>query len=234
MRRFGILLVFVWLAMAGIPAALGDESAPSASPPAAAAPSESDKADTVDIAALMTPGPLGEMALGDPKAPVTVVEYVSMTCPHCARVHKTMFRALKERYIDTGKVYFVLREFPLDPLALAAIMLARCAPADKFFPAVSVMFELQDSWAFVDDPGTALLKVLQPMGFTADSVKKCLADQKVLDGVNWVRDRGEKLFGIKGTPTFFFNGEKQMGELTIEDAEKIIDPLLQAAQHGKS
>jgi protein-disulfide isomerase len=219
MRRYGIPLFLGWLALAAVPQAIGAESA--AAPPPAAAP-----ADTVDVKELMVAGPLGEEALGDPKAPVTVVEYASMTCTHCARVQKTTFKALKTKYIDTGRVYFVLREFPLDPLALAAIMLARCAPPEKFFPAVDVMFELQDNWAFVDDPGTALVKILQPMGFTDASVKTCLSDQKILDGVNWVHDRGEKKFGIRGTPTFFFNGQRQVGELTIEDVDKIIAPML--------
>jgi protein-disulfide isomerase len=91
---------------------------------------------------------------------------------------------------------------------------------------VSVMFELQDSWAFVDDPTTALFKILQPFGYTEDSVKACLDDKKILNGINAVRDRGEKLFGITGTPTFFFNGQRQAGELTIEDIEKTITPML--------
>ena len=219
MRRFGIPLFLGWLALAAVPHAIGAETG--AAPPPAAAP-----ADTVDIKELMVAGPLGEEALGDPKAPVTVVEYASMTCTHCARVQKTTFKELKSKYIDTGRVYYVLREFPLDPLSVAAFMLARCAPPEKFFPTVDVMFELQDNWAFVDDPGTALLKILQPMGFTNDSVKTCLNDKKILDGVNWVRDRGEKKFGIKGTPTFFFNGQRQVGELTIEDVDKIVAPML--------
>jgi len=235
MRRFGIPLFLGWLALAGVSHATAAErgGAPPDAPPADSAPSigpgappPPPDADAVDVKELMVPGPLGEEVLGDPKAPVTVVEYVSMTCPHCARVHMTAFKTLKAKYIDTGRVYFVLREFPLDPLALAAIMLAHCAPAEKFFPVVDVMFELQDNWAFVDDPGTALLKILQPMGFTNDSVKACLADQKVLDGVNWVHDRGEKKFDIKGTPTFFFNGHRQMGELSFDEIEKIITPLL--------
>jgi len=222
MRRFGIPLFLGWLAFAAVPQAIAAESG--AAPPPAAAP-----ADMVDVKELMVAGPLGEEALGDPKAPVTVVEYASMTCTHCARVNKTTFKALKSKYIDTGRVYFVLREFPLDSLARAAIMLARCAPPEKFFPTIDVMFELQDNWAFVDDPGTALVKILQPMGFTNDSVKTCLNDQKILDGVNWVQDRGEKKFGIKGTPTFFFNGQRQVGELTIEDIDKIIAPMLPAS-----
>lgn len=219
MRRFGIPLFLGWLALAAVPQAIGAESG--AAPPPSAAP-----ADTVDVKELMVPGPLGEESLGDPKAPVTVVEYASMTCTHCARVQKTTFKGLKSKYIDTGRVYYVLREFPLDPLSLAAFMLARCAPPEKFFPIVDVMFELQDNWAFVNDPGTAVVKILQPMGFTNESVKTCLSDQKILDGVNWVHDRGEKKFHINGTPTFFFNGQRQVGELTIEDVDKILTPML--------
>jgi protein-disulfide isomerase len=237
MRRFGILVTIGWLAFVGAPQALGAESgaassgetAPTISPgevPAPAPSAEEDKPVTVDVKELMVPGPLGEEALGDPKAPVTVVEYVSMTCTHCARVHQTTFKTLKSKYIDTGKVYFVLREFPLEPLATAAIMLARCAPADKYFPAVSVMFELQNNWAFVDDQMPALLKILQPLGFTEDAFQSCLNDQKILNAVNAVRDRGEKKFGIHATPTFFFNGRREAGELSIEEVEKIFLPML--------
>src|ERR1700674_1813528 len=114
MRRYGIPLFLGWLALAAVPQAIGAESA--AAPPPAAAP-----ADTVDVKELMVAGPLGEEALGDPKAPVTVVEYASMTCTHCARVQKTTFKGLKSKYIDTGRVYYVLREFPLDPLSVATI-----------------------------------------------------------------------------------------------------------------
>jgi protein-disulfide isomerase len=235
MRRFGIFVTIGWLALIGAPQAIGAESG--AAPPAATAPSiapgapatDGDQLPTVDVKALMVPGPLGEEALGDPKAPVTIVEYVSMTCPHCARVHETTIKTLKSKYIDTGRVYFVLREFPLDPLATAAIMLARCAPADEFFPAVGIMFALQNNWAYVDDPMAALFKILQPLGFTEAGIKTCLQNQKILNGVNWVHDRGDKIFGIQGTPTFFFNGQRKSGELSIEEIEKIITPMLPAS-----
>jgi hypothetical protein len=97
----------------------------------------------VDVAELMQPGPLPEKWLGDEKAPVTVVEYASMTCGHCANFHKTVLPYIKEKYIDTGKVRMIMREFPLDPLAAAAFMLARCAPEDKYFDMVSLFFEQQ-------------------------------------------------------------------------------------------
>src|SRR5262245_64372217 len=105
------------------------------------------KADTVSTEELMKPGPLPDIALGAAEAPVTIVEYASMTCPHCAHFHETTFPELKKRFIDTGKVRFIFREFPLDPLAAAGSMLARCAGEGKFFPMVEMLFSQQKSWA---------------------------------------------------------------------------------------
>jgi protein-disulfide isomerase len=171
---------------------------------------------------MMAPGPLGEKALGDPKAPNTVIEYASMTCSHCQRFHAEVYKDFKAKYIDTGKVYFIFREFPLDPLATSAIMLARCGPDDNFFPLVDLLFDHQKEWAFVDDPATALLNLVKQAGFTQDSFKACLTNQKILDGVNAVKDRGAAKFGVDSTPTFFFNGVKKSGEQTLEDIRKIL------------
>ncbi len=165
---------------------------------------------------LMQAGPLGDMALGDPKAPNVMIEYASMTCTHCQRFHTDVYPTLKSQYIDTGKVYFIFREFPLDTLARAAIIVARCAPKERFFPLVDLMFDHQDQWAFVDDPKTALLNLVKQAGFTEDSFNACLTNQQLLDGVNWVQDRAEKLFGVGSTPTFFVNGKKLTGEQTID------------------
>jgi protein-disulfide isomerase len=170
--------------------------------------------------ALMVPGPLGEMTLGDPKAPNTVIEYVSMTCPHCQRFHADVYPEFKKKYIDTGKVYFLLREFPLDPLATAAIVVARCAPKERFFPLVDLMFDHQSDWAFVDNPAQKLLELVKQAGFTQDTFQACLTNQSLLDGVNWVHDRAEKEFGVGSTPTFFFNGKKLTGELALADIDK--------------
>ena len=184
---------------------------PAATPAAASASSD-----------LMTPGPLGDKALGDPKAPNVVIEYASMTCTHCQRFATTVFPDFKKQYIDTGKVYFIFREFPLDPLASSAIMLARCAPEESFFPIVDLLFEHQKEWAFVDDPATALLNLVKQAGFTPDSFKACLTNQKILDGVTAVKDRAAEKLGVDATPTFFFNGKKKPGEQTIEDIQKIL------------
>src|SRR5439155_18141168 len=109
----------------------------------------------VPMAELMLPGPLGDNSLGSPDAPVTIVEYASMTCPHCAHFHETAFPELKKKYIDTGKVRFIFREFPLDSLALAGSMLARCAGTDRFFPMIETLFAQQKEWV--------VQKPLQPM-----------------------------------------------------------------------
>jgi len=165
---------------------------------------------------LMQAGPLGDMALGDPKAPNVMIEYASMTCTHCQRFHTEVYPKLKSQYIDTGKVYFIFRDFPLDSLARAAIIIAHCAPKERFFPLVDLMFDHQDQWAFVADPKTALINLVKQAGFTEDSFNACLTNQQLLDGVNWVQDRAEKLFGVGSTPTFFVNGKKLTGEQTID------------------
>ena len=184
-------------------------------------------AQTVAEAELMQPGPLGEVSMGDDKAPVTIIEYASMTCPHCANFEINTFPSLKEKYIDTGKVRFIFREFPFDPIAAGAFMLARCAGNDKFFAVIDLLFHTQRTWA-VEKPLQPLLATVKQAGFTEDSFKACLANQKILDGVTWVRDRGADKFKVDSTPTFFINGQVQKGAMSFEDMAKLIDPLLKS------
>jgi protein-disulfide isomerase len=199
---------------------------PAAETKATPAPTQTAAATAPSTGDLMTPGPLGERTLGDPKAPVTMIEYASMTCSHCQRFHAEVYPELKKKDIDTGKVYFIFREFPLDPLALAAIALARCAPPERYFPIVDLLFDTQQSWAFVDDPKTALLNTVKQAGFTEASFNACLTDQKVADGINWVRSRAVEKFGVEATPTFFVNGEVHRGEMSIADIDKLVAPYL--------
>lgn len=191
--------------------------------PAVEAP---QSAGDVDMAAVLAPGPLKEMALGDENAPVTVVEYMSMTCPHCAAFHEENFKPLVEKYVDTGKVRFILREFPFDPRAAAAIMLARCAPESQFFPMVDVMFKQQRSWATAQDGRAALLQIARLAGFTQESFEACLTNQKLLDDVNAVRTKAANEFGVQSTPTFIINGKRYPGNMSVETMSAIIDPLL--------
>jgi len=179
---------------------------------------------TVDMAKLLEEGALPDQAEGAADAPVTIVEYASMTCPHCAHFHEATFPALKEKYIDTGKVRFILREFPFDPRAEAGFMLARCAEG-KYFPMIDVLFKQQENWVPVQDARTALLNIAKLAGFTQESFEACLTNQKLLDDVRAVRARGAE-FGVDSTPTFFINGKKYPGAMSIEQMSAIIDPLL--------
>jgi protein-disulfide isomerase len=179
----------------------------------------------VDLAELAKPAPEGDVVLGSDKAPVTIVEYASMTCPHCAHFSETTFPELKKRYIDTGKVRFIFREFPLDPLAAAGFMLARCAGKDKFMPIVETLFAKQQQW-IVKDPVPALEEISKQFGFTDDTFKTCLTNQKVLDDITATRDRAVKVFNVNSTPTFFVNGKRLVGDLPIETMAKEIDPYL--------
>ncbi|GAA4522854.1 DsbA family protein [Chelativorans composti] len=179
---------------------------------------------SVDEAKLMEPGALPDQVIGDANAPVTIVEYASMTCPHCASFHEHTFPALDDKYIKTGKVKFILREFPLDPRAEAGFMLARCSD-NKYYPMVDVLFKQQMNWAAVQDARTALLNIAKLAGFTQESFEACLTDQKLLDDVRAVRAKGAEL-GVTATPTFFINGKKYSGAMSIEQMSAIIDPLL--------
>ncbi len=179
---------------------------------------------------LMAPGALPDMVMGDAKAPVTIIEYASMTCPHCAHFTETTFPELKKRYIDTGKVRFIFREFPLDQLAAAAFMLARCAgetDPGKYFTLVDTMFRQQRVWA-VEKPLPPLLALAKQAGFTQASFEACLQNQKLLDGIEAVRTRATDKFKVQSTPSFFINGTLTAGALTIEDMAKQIDPLLKS------
>lgn len=182
-------------------------------------------AQSVDAAKLLEPGALPDKVLGDETAPVTVVEYASMTCGHCANFHKEGYPHLKSEYIETGKVRFVFREFPLDPVAAAAFMLARCAPEEKYFDVIDLMFEQQRSWAFTQNPYDSLLKFARQIGFTQESFETCLKDQALLDGIYAARDRGKE-FGVNSTPTFFFNGEMERGALSVEQLDAAISAQL--------
>ena len=180
----------------------------------------------VDMAEVMKPGALPEMAIGEESAPVTIVEYMSMTCPHCAAFHNNTFDAIKTKYVDSGKVRFVVREFPFDPRAAAAFMLARCAPEGQYFPMVSMLMKQQETWAAAQDGRDALLQMSKLAGFTEESFKACLTNQKLLDDVNAVRERGAKEFGIAATPTFLINGKRYSGDMSVDSMSALIDSLL--------
>jgi protein-disulfide isomerase len=176
-----------------------------------------------NLAGLNDPPAFGEMTLGPDTAKVTVIEYASATCPHCAAFHNETFEALKKEYIDTGKIKFVFREFPHQDAALAAFMLARCAPKEKYFPLIDVFFATQPEWT--QDPLAGLNKIAQQAGFTKESFEACMKNEAVAKDILAVRSKAES-FGVTGIPTFFVNGERYEGENTIEAFRAKIDPLL--------
>jgi protein-disulfide isomerase len=178
------------------------------------------------VAELAVAGPLGDVELGSKDAKATIIEYASMTCSHCAAFHAQVWPKLKEKYIDTGKVRFILREFPLDPLATAGFMLARCAGNDKFYAVVDLLFTQQKNWAFTDKPVAALASLMKQAGFSQESFEACLKNQQIYEGVNAVKERAAQKFGIDSTPTFFINGEKKSGELPIAEFDKILGPIV--------
>ncbi len=158
--------------------------------------------------ALLAEGSLPDKVLGKADAPVTIVEYASMTCPHCAHFHETTLPAIKEKYIDTGKVRLILREFPFDPRAEAGFMLARCAPAEQYFPMVDVLFKQQANWVGGRRPRPPLLQIARLAGFTQESFEACLTDQKLLDKLMAVRDRASKEFKVEFDAHLFHQRRK--------------------------
>jgi protein-disulfide isomerase len=181
----------------------------------------------VPIAELMTPGPLGDQAQGAADAPVTIIEYASMTCPHCSHFHETTYPEMKKKYIDTGKIRFIFREFPLDPLATAASMLARCAGGDKYFPLIETFFAQQKDWV-VQKPLQPLFAIAQQAGFTQQSFNECLANQQMENGIVESRTRATTKFNVNSTPTFFINGKIFRGALTPEELDKQVAPYLKS------
>ncbi len=179
----------------------------------------------VDLEQLMAGEALPDVVEGDANAPVTIVEYASMTCSHCAAFANNVYPTLKSKYIDTGKAKLILREFPLDPLATAGFMLARCS-GDKREAMIQLLFAQQKNWAFVDKPLDGLLNVVKQTGMSQESFEKCLKDQALYDKINQVRDRAAEKFNVNATPTFFVNGKRISGEMTVDQLDKEITPLL--------
>ncbi|MBI1869070.1 MAG: DsbA family protein [Methylocystis sp.] len=179
----------------------------------------------VPLDELMAANALPDIVEGKADAPVTIVEYASMTCSHCATFHKDVYPTLKKTYIDAGKVKFILREFPLDPLATAAFMLAR-ASGDKRDAVVDLLFAQLKNWASVEKPLDALANVLKQTGMSQEVFQTTLKDRQLYENVSQVRDRAAEKFGIGSTPTFFINGDKYAGEITVADLNQILAPLV--------
>jgi len=173
-------------------------------------------------AELMAPGPLGERVLGKATAPVTVIEYVSLTCPHCANFQKTLFARFKKEFIDSGKVRYIVREFPIGHTSGAAAIVNRCAPEDKYFFLLSQFLTRQPEWVSQEVRPDAIYSVAKSSGMSRETFDKCLSNQTIIDGLTEVKQRGRQ-FGVIGTPTFFINGRKAQGEVTFEEIKAMIE-----------
>jgi len=174
------------------------------------------------------PQSLPDMALGPQDAKVTITEYASMTCPHCANFNETVFPKIKSAYIDTGKVRYVFREFPLDIKAAAGSMLARCIAKDdapKFYAVIDLLFRQQNDWVIKNTTET-LTRIGKQAGLSQQEVEDCLKDQKLLDKIAADQKYANDVLKVNSTPTFFINGEVVKGETSFEEFSKKLDPLL--------
>src|SRR6478609_5382961 len=176
------------------------------------------------------PQSLPDMALGPATAPVTMTEYASMTCPHCAHFNETVFPKIKSEYIDTGKMRYVFREFPLDIKAAAGSMLARCIAKDdaaKYFAVIDMLFKQQNDWVTKNTTET-LTRIGKQAGLSQQAVEDCLKDQALLDKISADQKFANEVLKVNSTPTFFVNGEMIKGETSFEEFDKKIKSLLKS------
>ena len=179
------------------------------------------------LALLAKPPALPDMALGKDKAPVTIVEYSSLTCPHCAAFEENVFPMLRSKYIDTGKVRFVSREFPLELKAAAAAMLARCiagSDASRYFDAVTMLFKQQD--AVIEHTVDTLNDIGGHFGMSAQDIDACEKNQAQLDKLSADQKFAFDQLKVDATPTFFINGEMSKGSMSFEELDKRLAGLL--------
>ncbi|MGI9386311.1 MAG: DsbA family protein [Methyloligellaceae bacterium] len=177
---------------------------------------------------LMKTGPLGEKSLGRTDAPVTMIKYASLTCPYCRAFHTKTFPELQRRYIKTGKVRYILREFPIGHASGAATIVMRCIGQQddrKYFALYHAYITKQHLWVSQEVRKDAIYKIAAPLGITRKMFDRCFENQNIVDGLKWVKERGRKL-GVIGTPTFFINGKKVRSVLKIDEIKELIDPYL--------
>ena len=191
--------------------------------PAFAAPAPAWSAP-VDDPALA--GPLGDIWIGSPDAKVTFIEYAAVTCTHCAAFHDEVWPVIKARWIDSGRMRFALRGYPLNPLDTAAFMLARADGGRNYYPVTDLLFERQRSWAFVDKPLDAMRDLLRQAGFDRARFDAVLADQALYNQVNRVQAGAMKVLDVHTTPTLFLNGDRHQGALPADAFDEIVRKLV--------
>jgi protein-disulfide isomerase len=168
----------------------------------------------------------GGIVIGNPNAPITIIEYASMTCPHCAHFATTTLPKLKEAWVDTGKARLIFREFPFDRPALMASVLARCAGPERAMGFIEVLFQEQRTWATSPDPAAALAQIGKLGGVGQEQYDACLADKALAQSIVQTRLDGEKTYGIDSTPTFIVNGKKlEGGALSFEEFDAVLKKI---------
>ena len=181
------------------------------------------------LAALAGPAsaqnPPEDRFMGKADAPITIIEYASLTCPHCAQFHKDILPQLKTAYVDTGKAKLIYRDFPLDQVALKAAALARCAPAERYFAFLDVLFQQQSSWASAPDPMVPLARIGRLGGLSESQFKSCMEDQALADSILASRLVGARDMQVESTPTIIINGKKTPGVRGFEDLDAALKPL---------
>lgn len=186
--------------------------------------------DEVDQAELLKEGQLKDISIGEADAPVTIVEYASLTCGHCANFHTQVLPKLKEKYISNGQARIIMREFPLNARAYAASMITRCASETATLPLVDGLFETQKDWAFKrtnQEFKQALFDFTKQAGLSEADFNKCLGNNKLLNDLTSQFTKASEVFGVNATPAFFINGKRLRGTPSMENFEKAIDPLLE-------
>jgi protein-disulfide isomerase len=167
-----------------------------------------------------------DLVYGKADAPVTIVEYAALTCPHCAHFHTDVLPELKKKYIDTGAVKLVFRDFPFEGLGLRAHMLARCAGPERRVGFMDVLFKQQKTWASAPDPIKALQQVAKIGGIGEADFNACMTSKSAEEAVLKNRMEGEQKDKVTSTPTLFVNGQKYTGNRNVEELSKVLDPLL--------
>lgn len=173
------------------------------------------------IEQVMKPGPLPEMSLGRANAPVTIIKYASLTCPYCREFQLNTFPVLKREYIDTGKVRYILREFPIGFQSGTATIALRCAPRDKYFILYDKLMRQQRSWVSQEVRREPIFKIAKQVGLSREKFDACFEDQSLSANLNQIKERGRTL-GIIGTPNYFVNGKLYKRRLTMSDFHKIV------------
>lgn len=185
---------------------------------------------TASVALPPTQAMLAERSLGSPSAKVAIIEYSSLTCPHCADFHRDVLPRIQQEYIDKGLVRYVPRDFPLDGRALAAAMIARCAPPDRYFAFLGMLFRDQQSWARSANPLDDLKVRAQLTGLSPAEVDACLKNKDLADGIQGAAAEAQKRDGIESTPTFFINGNKFSGAASYDKFKSAVDEAIGKAR----